>query len=366
VVRKAIDYGLSIVGAPYVWWTDGPVPDRSPAWAENAPPPPPEEVINEGCFCAGVPNLMLRVVGGELPTLGNELYDGGCLAYGEYYYNVAEPFDINEDYPPGTLIGRYFTWERSANGDQGHVAVVLEDGYLLQSYDGDGYGYPGVNAATHIVDSHAGYYYEYAVRPENWIGLDEDEGEDWDGYEDSGSTVPGDGSLLTADYLVAIMPNNLPYERAEYLLPYLTAALEEFEINTGSRVAMFLANVAVETGEFQWFQELDSWDGTYLVNKPYYPYYGRGVIHLTWQENYAAAGDYFGEDLVSYPDRAADVDLAFRIAGWFWRYWSAQGDLNVAADNGDFDTTCLGVNGGWNGYQERCAYYDAACQVLGV
>src|SRR3954453_15479575 len=57
---KAIEYGLSIVGAPYRWWTEGPVTDRGPAWAENTPPPPPEEVIAEGCFCAGVPNLLLR------------------------------------------------------------------------------------------------------------------------------------------------------------------------------------------------------------------------------------------------------------------------------------------------------------------
>jgi len=62
---------------------------------------------------------MLRAVGKEIPTLGDQDFDGGCLAYGEYYnyYGVAEEFDINEDYPEGTLIGRYFTWDRSANGD---------------------------------------------------------------------------------------------------------------------------------------------------------------------------------------------------------------------------------------------------------
>ena len=64
-VSQAIDYGLSIVEAPYRWWTEGPVPDGSPAWAENGPPPPPEQVIAEGCFCAGVTNLMLRAVGKE-------------------------------------------------------------------------------------------------------------------------------------------------------------------------------------------------------------------------------------------------------------------------------------------------------------
>jgi predicted chitinase len=33
---------------------------------------------------------------------------------------------------------------------------------------------------------------------------------------------------------------------------------------------------------------------------------------------------------------------------------------------GDFDSICLGVNGGWNGYEERWAYYNVAYQVLGA
>ena len=91
-VSKAIDYGLSVSGAPYVWWTEGEVPAGSPAWAENAPPPPPEEVIAQGCFCAGVPNLLLRAVGKEIPGYqeGDEPFDGGTLAYGEYYAAVAK------------------------------------------------------------------------------------------------------------------------------------------------------------------------------------------------------------------------------------------------------------------------------------
>jgi hypothetical protein len=159
-VSKAIEYGLSVRGAPYVWWTEGEVPAGSPAWAENAPPPPPEEVIAQGCFCAGVPNFLLRAVGKEIPGYqeGDEPYDGGTLAYGEYYADVAEPFDESQVYPPGTLIGRYFSWDRLAYGDQGHVAVVLEDGYLLQSYDADRYGNPGVNTNDHINDSGLGYY----------------------------------------------------------------------------------------------------------------------------------------------------------------------------------------------------------------
>ncbi len=151
------------------------------------------------------------------------------------------------------------------------------------------------------------------------------------------------------------------------------AALVEFEINTKARVSMFLANIAVETGEFQWFQELDNWDGTYLINQPYYPYSGRGLIHLTWEDNYRVAGDFLGEDLVNNPDRAQDVEVAAKIGGWFWRYRgsnlydSSQNgatDLNTFADAGDFDATCYGVNGGWNGYNDRVQYYNRALAVL--
>jgi predicted chitinase len=367
VVSKAIDYGLSIVGAPYVWWLDGPVPSGSPAWAVNEAPPPPEKVVAEGCFCAGVPNLMLRAVGKSIPTLGDELYDGGCLAYGEYYSDVAEPFEIDEDYPEGTLIGRYFTWERSAKGDQGHVAVVLEDGYLLQSYDGDGNGYPGVNTDAHISDSHAGYFYEYAVRPWNWLGQEE-EVSDLALSGDSETVVyetVGSETDVSLEQLQAIMPG-LPY--AEYL-PHLNEAMAEAEITTPLRQAAFLAQLAHESGELQWFEEFaDGWDyegredlgNVYEGDGPRYK--GRGPIQLTGRANYTAASESLGLDLVNDPWQVATPEVGFRTACWFW----TSHDLNADADVDDFDSICLSVNGGWNGYQERWAYYSVACKVLGA
>ncbi len=365
MTRQTIEYGLSFVGAPYVWWMDGPVPDRGPAWAENGPPPSPEEVIYEGCFCAGVPNLLLRFVGREIPTLGDELYDGGCFAYGQYYdyYGVAEPFDLNQDYPEGTLIGRYLDWGRlEADNDQGHVAVVLEGGYLLQSYDGDGNGYPGVNADAHITDSHAGYYYEYAVRPENWLGEEEEEAavSETTAYETISSETD-----VSLEQLQSIMPN-LPY--AEYL-PYLNAAMAEAYIDTPLRRAAFLAQLAHESGELQWFEEFaDGWDyewredlgNVYEGDGPLYK--GRGPIQLTGRANYASASEALGLDLVNDPWQVATPEVGFRTACW---YWSTR-DLNSYADVYDFDAVCYLVNGGWNGYDERCVYYNVACGVLGA
>lgn len=62
---------------------------------------------------------------------------------------------------------------------------------------------------------------------------------------------------------------------------------------------------------------------SYLMGKDYYPYIGRGYVQLTWEENYARAGEAVGEDLVSYPDLALEPDLAAVIMydgmrdGWF-------------------------------------------------
>ncbi len=52
-------------------------------------------------------------------------------------------------------------------------------------------------------------------------------------------------------------------------------------------------------------------------------YAGRGYVQLTWKVNYAKASTMLGIDLVNYPDRAMDPDIASDIMiggmeqGWF-------------------------------------------------
>jgi len=45
----------------------------------------------------------------------------------------------------------------------------------------------------------------------------------------------------------------------------------------------------------------------------YYPFYGRGLPQLTWEDNYRKMGDALGIDLVKNPDRALDPDIAVKI-----------------------------------------------------
>jgi putative chitinase len=66
---------------------------------------------------------------------------------------------------------------------------------------------------------------------------------------------------------------------------------------------------------------------SYLKGKSYYPYIGRGFVQLTWKDNYARATTELGlsgeDDLVDYPDRALDLQIASDVmfqgmaAGWF-------------------------------------------------
>lgn len=48
-------------------------------------------------------------------------------------------------------------------------------------------------------------------------------------------------------------------------------------------------------------------------NKRYAPYYGRGLVQLTWKENYRKAGELLGIDLVSDPDRALDPLVSVQV-----------------------------------------------------
>ena len=161
----------------------------------------------------------------------------------------------------------------------------------------------------------------------------------------------------------------------EECLGLLNAALVEFSVNTRLRVAAFLGNVAVESGELRYMEEIwgptpqqEAYEGREDLGNIHegdgYRYRGRGPIQLTGLLNYCAVGEALGLDLENDPDLAATPEVGFRIACHYWRYRSAWGDLNDYADRGDFDHTVLGVNGGWYGYDDRVWYYNQALGIL--
>jgi predicted chitinase len=177
---------------------------------------------------------------------------------------------------------------------------------------------------------------------------------------------------ISAEQLVGIMPD-LPMDRAQQYLPALDAAMQEGGITTPQRRAAFLAQLAHESCQLRYFEELgdDDYFHQYDPGQPNAAagntepgdgprYHGRGPIQLTGRGNYRAAGQALGLDLEGDPELAASPDVGFRIAQWYW----TSRNINVLADAGDFAAVTRAVNGGYNGMESREAYYRRALEVL--
>lgn len=160
-------------------------------------------------------------------------------------------------------------------------------------------------------------------------------------------------------------------DRATTFLPVITAAMDEFEINTPARQAAFLAQVGHESGGLHWLTEIwgptaaqDRYEGRKDLGNVRmgdgYRFKGRGLIQTTGRANYDATGKALGVDLLANPESLALPELAARSAGW---YWKAHG-LNELADTGDFRRITLRINGGTNGMADRVALHEAAQKAL--
>lgn len=172
--------------------------------------------------------------------------------------------------------------------------------------------------------------------------------------------------MVTDDELRQIMPNCAAAKRADYL-PYIQQAMQEFQITSYLREAAFLAQLAHESGELRYMEELASgaaYEGRKDLGNTQPGdgklYKGRGPIQLTGRANYKKYGDLLGLDLINDPTIAATKEVGFRIAGQFW---SLNG-LNQLADQQDFKQITKRINGGYNGLDDRTKYYNRAKQVL--
>ncbi|MFL5346634.1 MAG: glycoside hydrolase family 19 protein [Hyalangium sp.] len=159
----------------------------------------------------------------------------------------------------------------------------------------------------------------------------------------------------------------LPEAHAIALLPHLNAAMAEGGIDTPRRRAAFLAQLAHESGELRYFEELASgkaYEGRRDLGNVQpgdgVRYKGRGPIQITGRANYRAAGAALDIDLENNPNRAAEPEVGFRTAVWFW----TSHHLNKYADEGNLDAITYRINGGYNGKSSRDAYYQQALKLL--
>lgn len=172
----------------------------------------------------------------------------------------------------------------------------------------------------------------------------------------------------TLAVLRATMPHLSEAKAVEYL-PHLTLAMVEGGIVGPLREAAFLAQLAHESGEFRYFEELasgEAYEGRKDLGNTQpgdgRRYKGRGPIQLTGRVNYRTAGQALGVDLEGHPEWVALPEVGFRVAAW---YWVSRG-LNALADSEDLMSITKRINGGYNGQAQRAVYYRAARLALGL
>lgn len=188
-------------------------------------------------------------------------------------------------------------------------------------------------------------------------------------------------SLITEEQLKKIYPNCKP-DKIKFYTEAFNKVWPEFGINTPRRIAAFLGQVAVESGELKYDKELPSkWNkkNPKDANEPTGTLYegrknlgntksgdgpkfiGRGVLQLTGRANYESYGKKLGIDLANNPELAATPEVSVKIACQYFKDRS----LLTFADAWNLDEVTKRVNGTAKlHHDQRVAYSERALKVL--
>ena len=169
---------------------------------------------------------------------------------------------------------------------------------------------------------------------------------------------------ITIDELCWIYPHQ-KRKKCEAYLPLLNNTFRNYNINTCLRKAHFLAQVGHESGELQYTAE--GLAKGHTESKDYGGYKGRGLIQLTFKNNYTNYGaavklDFLDENRLDLekPEWATDS------AGWYWTSGVPNHDLNLLADKNDLLAITAFINGAFNGFSDRRKYLATAFSALKV
>lgn len=175
-------------------------------------------------------------------------------------------------------------------------------------------------------------------------------------------------AAIDAGALRQVVPT-LSAGAAAALAESLGAAMLEHDITTARRAAMFIAQVAHESGGFRYREEIASgsaYEGrrdlgnTRPGDGPRFK--GRGFIMVTGRANYAAVGEAFGIEALEQPQLLARSPWAETVAAWWWSTHGC-GELCDAGGEESLLAVTRRINGGLNGLDDRRAYWQRALQV---
>ena len=189
-------------------------------------------------------------------------------------------------------------------------------------------------------------------------------------------------SLITEAQLKKIYPK-ISADKLKLYTEAFNKVFPEFAINTPKRIAAFLGQVGVESGELKYDKELPSkynkadpknsaeptgtlYEGrknlgnTEAGDGP--KFIGRGVLQLTGRANYTTMSKKLGVDLVNNPELACQPDISTRIACQYFK----DRNLLELADAWNLDEITRKVNGNAKLHHDiRVKCSEAALKELG-
>jgi predicted chitinase len=137
---------------------------------------------------------------------------------------------------------------------------------------------------------------------------------------------------------------------------------------------MLMANLCHESCGFVYMKEIDS--GEYLNGRKdlgnIYPgdgpkFKGCGPLQVTGRSNHQASADWLRDHRGIDDGKIMDVGTDYSADHYAFTIaipWLINNDLlNVCLKQG-FDACCYRINGGWNGFEDRCKWYEKCKQVM--
>ena len=151
---------------------------------------------------------------------------------------------------------------------------------------------------------------------------------------------------------------HLDEEAARKIADALGPAFAQHDITTPRRAVMAVAQFAHESAGFRTTTEYatgDAYEGRRDLGNTQpgdgRRFKGRGFIQITGRANYAAVSEAFDHDFVARPEDLAKPRWAAKASAWWW----ASHGCNEIADRDDFEALTRRINGGLNGWDDRCS-----------
>lgn len=177
--------------------------------------------------------------------------------------------------------------------------------------------------------------------------------------------------MIDEQLLRKMMP--LAGARLDSHLPHIAPAMEKGGIVTPVRIAAFLAQLAHESAEYRYMEELAdglAYEGREDLGNVQpgdgMKYKGHGPIQITGRANHRACGQWLGLDAEANPLLLTLPQHGTAAAVWFWTVGNGRIDLNLLADRGWFITATRVINGGVNGLADRLKYWARNRELLGL